>query len=661
MKRFLSLTIVLMVVLSLVQLPAFAAAADAVVDEDYTLDTTNKLITILSSDGWDWFATNSATYKNYTVEVWQDVTASVACGYLSGATIVGKKDGIDGKKVTITNNMSVGLVTRSYSLTVKDITLSGNMNVTSNYIGVLIDQIRPGAATANVLIENVVNNCSVNSTKSGAGGLIGRLNWDNNAVINLTVKNCVNNADISCSAYAGGLLGAFNNGANDTLKTSKFSFENCFNYGNITSSGNFAGGIIGGQSAAFYGQLTIKKCANIGNVSSGNYYAGGITGVLGNSEVSECYNSGYVKAKNYAGGIAGNANDSNFKYSIAIENSYNEGTIEATASYASGIIYSMSCRKQNTTDTDQKMVSVYNSGKLVSNGNKIHIASVAHTGTSGSYDIRNIYYTSHNNDGASANFYASRYDADATNDDKYSYDKVTLTALKSNTEYGFDTLPEGFDSSVWVACENGYPILRNNLPKNADGTDKEYWEVTLVNGENGEALKSEKTYVEKGTTYTLALEPSKGYEVESVTAGETVCDGTNDLYEITVSGDVAVTVAYSKIPVTESTVSASELFVPVDADRYEIYAFATYGVVEDNAATDFGMLLSFEETDDFTLDNSSLRKFSAYNGKGANEYGEYGVMLYGDLITEEGTYFCVPYVTYTDGTTCYGDVMTIGE
>lgn len=660
MKRFLSLTIVLMMVLSLVQLPVFAAATDAVVGEDYTLDGTNKVITILSSDGWDWFATNSGTYRNYTVEVWQDVTASVACGYLSGATIVGKKDGIDGAKVTITNSMSTGLVTRAYSLTVKDITLSGNMNVTSNYIGVLIDQIRPGTnATANVSIENVENKCSVNSTKSGAGGLIGRLNWDSGAVINLTVKNCVNNADISCSAYAGGLLGVFNNSANDTLKTSKFSFENCFNYGNITSSGNFAGGIIGGQSAAFYGQLTIKKCANIGNVSSGNYYAGGITGVLGNSEVSECYNSGYVNAKYYAGGIAGNANDATMSYSITIEDSYNAGKIEATSNYASGIIYSMGSRINISADMNQKLKSVYNFGEIVSPGSsKYNICSIACIGTAGTYDISDIYYVP-DKGGAENKVTVNNYDANASNNDKYATkDSIAIKALGASSEYGFDTLPEGFDSTIWVACEDGYPILKNNLPKNADGTDKEYYVVTLANGENGKALKSEKTYVEKGKTYTLALVPATGYKVDTVTAGGAQCEGEDDVYEISVNGDTEVVVTYAEKTVERPT-SASELYA-VDAENYEIYAFARYSIVEGNEATDFGILLSFDESEkDFTLTNNSLRKFQATNG--ANAKGEYGVMLYGALITEDGTYYCVPYVVYADGTTRYGNVMTIGE
>ena len=57
-----------------------------------------------------------------------------------------------------------------------------------------------------------------------------------------------------------------------------------------------------------------------------------------------------------------------------------------------------------------------------------------------------------------------------------------------------------------------------------------------------------------------------------------------------------------------------------------------------------------------------MRKFSANLGegtKGANEKGQYGIKLYGNLITNDKTYYCAPYVEYADGTACYGSVMTI--
>ena len=233
-------------------------------------------------------------------------------------------------------------------------------------------------------------------------------------------------------------------------------------------------------------------------------------------------------------------------------------------------------------------------------------------------------------------------------------------------------LPDGFDSDVWVACEGAYPILKNNLPKNADGTDKEYVVVTLNNGENGAALKDKVTYVEKGTDYKLTLIPLTGYKVDTVKVGETEIDGISNVYIIeNVSENISVSATYVVNPVAEGVTGVGNLFPANDSfnSAYTIYAFARYNIVDDNEITDYGVLVSFEEVS--SDDYSGLKKCSAliegettrFGVQGAYindelKCGEYGIKLYGNLITEEGTYYCIPYAEYEDGTICYGSVMT---
>ena len=130
-----------------------------------------------------------------------------------------------------------------------------------------------------------------------------------------------------------------------------------------------------------------------------------------------------------------------------------------------------------------------------------------------------------------------------------------------------------------------------------------------------------------------------------------------------VSDDIEVVVSYTTAPASEGVTNANRLFVATD-DAYSLYAFGKYNVVEGNEAVDFGILVSFEAIDaeDFVITNEDVRKFSACIGEaamGATEDGEYGVKLYGTMITEDGVYYCLPYAQYADGTVYYGTVMTV--
>lgn len=748
MKRFLSLILAVIMVLSVASLPAFAA------EENFTVDGTT--IRIFNQAGWDEAFTTYNVAGN-TIYVECDIEISATISSLV-ANLFGNKgdnndkpvitlDGIRwftsiGENVTISN-----FILNSKDNVVFSFSKSGHQGILAQKIenvnGVIIKDIinNVSAVSANdsvtsigmigstnkssdVEIKNCVNNGDFTNQKdtdsidgSYAGGILGALrgstdtpiitNCINNGNISaatavggivggsmkadnkLTIQNCENNGDITgtnTNTFTGGILGVSSNTA--TVKKCKnkgkiegrrytggivggytygivdkytdatdnvLTVESCVNIGSVDITGKFAGGIIGAHN----GTANIIKCANLGDVSADNSagLAGGLAGAF-NGTINQSYNEGNITAPANIGGLIGgrNNNDDLANPNITIKNSYNKGKVEATTSNAGGIAYYVG---NNNVEGElvQKLTGVYNIGEVISYDPlyAFPIARAASHGSTGSVTVQDVYALEKGSIKDLA--YNENIDACET--------LIEYSALTNENKDG-SALPDGFDTRYWVACEDGYPILKNNLPKNADGTDKEYYKVTLANGENGVALKEEVTYVEKGTdkTYTLKINPNEGYKVESVTANDTSYEGTNNVYEVPVNADITVTVTYSLKPVEEGATSASHLFTPVDAETYEVYAFASFGVVTGNVAVDFGMLLSFEETDedDFTLDNTSLRKFSANIGenvKGANEKGQYGIKLYGNLITNGKTFYCVPYVEYADGTVCYGSVMTI--
>lgn len=101
---------------------------------------------------------------------------------------------------------------------------------------------------------------------------------------NVTIRNCINMADISISGssptYAGGIVGRIMGGENNII-------ENCVNYGNISGFSRI-GGIVGQVDLAYAffkdNSLTISRCINYGNLSS-SYYVAGIVGAVTKGDI----------------------------------------------------------------------------------------------------------------------------------------------------------------------------------------------------------------------------------------------------------------------------------------------------------------------------------------------------------------------------------------
>ena len=202
-------------------------------------------------------------------------------------------------------------------------------------------------------IQNVHTTGNVKlSTKSATCGVIlGNTPWSGTSV---TVKNCVNDADISVGATfnvstVGGIVGAVN--------TTNFTIEDCTNNGKIsagafeTAQGNSnIGGIFYSASSK---KVIVKNCVNNGDIYgkrqtelSGRYcYAGGIFNALsssaadGSAVIENCKNHGNIhmaaKSGNYAGGIFTSVNAG--MGSVQVKNCKNYGEITADGGLAGAI------------------------------------------------------------------------------------------------------------------------------------------------------------------------------------------------------------------------------------------------------------------------------------------------------------------------------------
>ena len=100
---------------------------------------------------------------------------------------------------------------------------------------------------------------------------------------------------------------------------------NCFNYADITSTGNNVGGLVGYT----YQNAVIENCANFGAVTGGSSAGGIIGGTVSNgSTITGCYNTAEISATgSKAGGIIGGTSSE-----MTVTSCYNTGKISGTAS-----------------------------------------------------------------------------------------------------------------------------------------------------------------------------------------------------------------------------------------------------------------------------------------------------------------------------------------
>lgn len=117
--------------------------------------------------------------------------------------------------------------------------------------------------------------------------------------------------------------------------TNGWTISNCKNYGDVSSTNETVGGILG-WTADESGKLRIENCENHGEIKASgsiNGDAGGIVGGCRTITIEGCINYGDVSASNRAGGIVGYNDTKN----LSIKNSNNKGNVSGAESKHGGI------------------------------------------------------------------------------------------------------------------------------------------------------------------------------------------------------------------------------------------------------------------------------------------------------------------------------------
>ena len=283
------------------------------------------------------------------------VTKSFASGEVKGQRVVGGLIGTitssvldltyatgkvtsTGSGYYTTYSSTGGLVGKADYSTIRNSFATGDVYSTApangNYIGGLVGFVSGGGEIRNTYATGNV----VGGNSGNVGGLVGRISSGPN--YDAGIYDSYATGDVSGAGAVGGLVGSMGIYSGMTFDKSRDTvIENSQAYGNVTSTGDAAGGLVGwtdnhgymyedadGNIVFDYVQGNIFNSQAYGNVT-GNNYVGGVVGhganVIGSSS------SGIVTGNDFVGGIAGQA----FK----VENSYTTSRINASGSNVGAI------------------------------------------------------------------------------------------------------------------------------------------------------------------------------------------------------------------------------------------------------------------------------------------------------------------------------------
>ncbi|MBQ4556496.1 MAG: discoidin domain-containing protein [Clostridia bacterium] len=298
--------------------------------EDFSISTPEDFDDFMKdSTKWngDYYLASDIDLTGYTLSSIGNGTTPFTgtfdgCGYtISGINITG----------TAADVGLFGVVggTAADPVIIKNLTISGKIDGdTYSNVGGLI-----GRATGCLEISNVTNRCTVSTTGTIVGGIVGFVSVDSGVTANVSIVNTVNDAEIRGGSYdVAGIVGKVD--YNASAGTSTFTISKCANYKSVTATGNEVGGIVGYYCFRAANVTTsFTELYNTGNIS-GVKYAGGIIGwanipVAGKLAVKNVMNSGDITATSgVLGGIMGGA--LNGAKDILFQNVYNTGAVTGT-------------------------------------------------------------------------------------------------------------------------------------------------------------------------------------------------------------------------------------------------------------------------------------------------------------------------------------------
>ena len=178
-------------------------------------------------------------------------------------------------------DVSTGAVIKNFTTQLADIDVDNGDGTTSKLqmsTNPIVDMISGSTADFPVTLENITNNVEVIETaadQEAIGGIAGKVDADNYII----AKKLVNNANIATNDQAGGIFGNTGHARGHLFLLA----ANIVNNGNVWSSKNYAGGIVGNSNDSL--TATFSYCFNNGDITAEND-AGGILGHVGGN-VSE--------------------------------------------------------------------------------------------------------------------------------------------------------------------------------------------------------------------------------------------------------------------------------------------------------------------------------------------------------------------------------------
>ena len=248
-------------------------------------------------------------------------------------------------------------------------------------------------------VESCSNTGSVTGNGLFTGGVVG-YNTTNNTTDG-TISASHNTGAVKGAQYVGGVVGN-----NHTV------VKGCYNTGEVTSTGDYAGGVVG-RNTSFYEDYSpipnpppnverkgeISTSYNTGAVSGGSY-VGGVAG-YNCVTIAQCFNTGNVTgAENYTGGVVGrNAYYINDKYDYInvvkkyageIQNTYNAGAVTGV-NYVGGVVGEQQGGEVEGQKKGGTCAYSHNYGAVCSSGQGTYIGGVfGHLGADASANV--CYY-----------------------------------------------------------------------------------------------------------------------------------------------------------------------------------------------------------------------------------------------------------------------------
>ena len=282
--------------------------------------------------------------NNSTITGTNKNTASQSlAGGIAAFNVEGTIEGceVTGRSVSTSGSMevsSVGGIAAANEGTVKN--CSNSASVTGNNALPIAQEVSLGSGGVVGSNKHLVEGCSNSGSVTGNGLFTGGVVGYNttNGTLNGTISASHNTGAVEGKQYVGGVVGN-----NHTV------VEDCYNTGQVTSTGDYAGGVVGRNTYYFFGPSqewkgNISTSYNTGAVSGGSY-VGGVAG-YNCVTIAQCFNTGSVTgSKNYTGGVVGcNAYyiDDRFEPAVVkeypgeIQNTYNAGAVTGV-DYVGGV------------------------------------------------------------------------------------------------------------------------------------------------------------------------------------------------------------------------------------------------------------------------------------------------------------------------------------